>query len=97
MVVVINESSSSDSHVLSLIPQGSILGPLLFLIYMGVNLFFTGARHLLLFRTIKEQEDFQLLQDDISRLEPWLDHQTGSLQSIDKWVATTEPLRSGGA
>ena len=33
-MVVVNGSSSSDSHVLSRVPQRFILGPLLFLIYI---------------------------------------------------------------
>ena len=76
-MVVINGSSSSDSHVLSRVPQRFILGPLLFLIYIDHLTHLPTSRgscsvlyvdDLLLFRTIKGQEDFQLLQDDISSI-----------------------------
>ena len=76
-MVVVNGSSSSDSHVLSRVPQRFILGPLLFLIYIDHLTHLPTSRgscsvlyvdDLLLFRTIKGQEDFQLLQDDISSI-----------------------------
>ena len=71
------------SSVLSGVPQGSVLGPLLFLIYVdglaqlplldgGQTVLY--ADDLLLFRPIKGSEDFSHLQHDISQVEEWVNH-----------------------
>ena len=78
--VAVNGSESSTVPVLSGVPQGSVLGPLLFLIYiddlpdsiMGicstVNLF---ADDVLLYHTIANEADYEALQTAISLIERW--------------------------
>ena len=76
MVVVDGEFSSWKS-VLSGVPQGSVLGPILFLVYIhdledGVTgSIFKFADDTKLFRKTKEIGDKQNLQDDIDKLVRW--------------------------
>ena len=75
--VVVDGEVSSWKSVLSGVPQGSVLGPILFLVYIddleeGV----TGnilqfADDTKLFRKTKENGDKQKLQDDIDKLVRW--------------------------
>ena len=75
--VIINGSQSDESAMISGVPQGSILGPLLFLIYVNdipgaipsSSLLFADDTKL--YRPISDYRSFQQLQDDIIILEHW--------------------------
>ena len=78
--VVVNGESSQSAQVISGVPQGSVLGPLLFLIYINdlsevplgngasTSLY---ADDVLLYRVINISEDFVALQDDIDKINSW--------------------------
>ena len=75
--VVINGSASKPIKVTSRVPQGTVLGPLLFLLYINdlpnnvtsnVRLF---ADDCLLYQPIKSDNDISLLQNDLIKLKEW--------------------------
>ena len=79
MRVVLEGVNSEDAAVLSGVPQGTVLGPLLFLCHINdlplcvkskVRLF---ADDCLLYRTIKSMQDHTILQNDLKNLEEWAD------------------------
>ena len=75
--VVVDGAKSPTYEVTSGVPQGSVLGPTLFLIYINdivlnvkseIRLF---ADDILLYRTIKNPNDHELLQEDLYTLTKW--------------------------
>ena len=77
MTVVIEGTSSDATTVDSGVPQGTVLGPLLFLCHINdlpqtvksqVRLF---ADDCLLYREINDQNDHHTLQNDLKNLEEW--------------------------
>ena len=75
--VVVDGISSSPVRVLSGVPQGTVLGPLMFLIYINdiaigisspLRLF---ADDCLLYRSINSIEDSLILQKDLELLSQW--------------------------
>lgn len=75
--VVVNGEHSDSRHVGSGVPQGSVLGPVLFILYVNdmpsqvsSNLFLY-ADDAKLFRPIKCPQDEEILQNDINKLQAW--------------------------
>lgn len=75
--VVVDGESSQQSPVESGVPQGTVLGPLLFLVFINdlpsnlsslIRLF---ADDCILYREIKNKDDSEALQADINRLCAW--------------------------
>ena len=87
--VLINGTKSDWEKVTSGVPQGSVIGPILFLIYINdiqkeisssMKLFADDST---IYRPIRSYEDHLILQEDLRKLDLW----------AEKWQMTFKPIK----
>ncbi len=75
--VTVNKATSAEEDVISGVPQGSVLGPILFVLYVNdlpdyitscIGIFADDTK---IFRKIEDVGDCQRLQNNLSHLEAW--------------------------
>jgi hypothetical protein len=77
--VMVNGAGSEWENITSGIPQGSVQGPILFVIYINdlpdtvESDSYLFADDTKIFRIIKGKDDKEILQDDLTKLEEWSD------------------------
>ena len=77
--VTVNGCISDDTRVTSGVPQGTVLAPLLFLVYINdlpkniVSSVKLYADDVLIYRTINSEQDHMILQQDLNMLQKWAD------------------------
>ena len=87
--VVINGTRSEWTNVTSGVPQGTVIGPILFLIYINdIQQNITSKMRLFaddstIYRDIKTREDHLTLQEDLRRLDEW----------AEKWQMVFKPSK----
>ncbi len=75
--VTVNGTRSEWEKVKSGVPQGTVLGPILFIIYINdlpeilESLLFLFADDSKIWREIKEEEDKHILQSDLMKMKEW--------------------------